>query len=89
MLEMDEMVDLVTIRECAAMLRLSCGTVRRLCRSGQLAHVRLGDRGTYRIVRSKLPVLAQLADLEQTRGPGEDPSLRNRSADGSSRRAEL
>ena len=56
-------VDLLTVREVAALLRLSGAAVYALCRSGRLAHHRLGEgKSAIRISRADV-----VAYLEQSK----------------------
>ncbi len=49
------MIDLITVREAAAILRVSKPQVYLLCKNKQIAHIRLGGEGkSIRIDRQEL-----------------------------------
>lgn len=45
----DDRVEFLTVKEYAAMLRVHPETVKRWARAGQIAAVRVGQRGQWRI----------------------------------------
>jgi excisionase family DNA binding protein len=67
--------ELMTVSEVARMLRLSEAAVYGLCKSGQLAHHRLGQgRSAIRIDRADVLAYLQQSRREATPGAGSPPS---------------
>ena len=44
----------LTAEEAAALMRISAGQVRKLCRQGKLKHYRAGERGGLRLLRENV-----------------------------------
>ncbi len=69
-------MDLLTVKEAANLLKLSCGAVYALCKAGTLPHHRLGlGRGAVRIDRQDLLAYVEACRTGAAPIRGSGPSL--------------
>ena len=64
----DDCGDLLTMRDCAEILQQSEATVRRLCREGELPHMRLGRRIYVPKQTLRETIEKAVAEFDKTRG---------------------
>lgn len=61
----DNLPELLILREVAGLLRVSVLTIKRMCRRGELSFVRINDRGDRRF--KKLDIINFLKTHEETK----------------------